>query len=435
MRIGFVLLLLLSMLFPLSGLCKNAQVNPLELLREKALAGEKESAFFLADAYFYGKNVRKNPVLAAYWYRIAAQKGVVEAQYNLACCLESGSGCRSDPAEAFAWYRKAAQQQFAPAMLRMFHFYRTGLKGPDGKEMVTPSLSKGIALLRTLSAKGHPEAQILLAGTLLRKGSTEKEQKEAFTLLQFLSSKPEVPGVVLRMLSDCYYGGLGCEKNPEKTVSLLRKAAAKKDPEAVAKLGFLLEYGLCGLAIDLQEAFVCYRQSALLGHPLGQWKYAEHLYRSAAGKKDAVLKALKWYRRSASQECVQALHFLGGICREGIPGILKKDLKKAAGCFFRAAKSGYAPSQYELARMFQNKQIHNRVDNEAAFYWFLQAAIQGHLPSIHQAAECYLEGRGVERSYVNGMRLLRAAAEKGDYEAARRLQSLRLAEEYSGAGF
>ena len=85
--------------------------------------------------------------------------------------------------------------------------------------------------------------------------------------------------------------------------------------------------------------------------------------------------------------------------------------------------------------MFQNKQIHNRVDNEAAFYWFLQAAIQGHLPSIHQAAECYLEGRGVERSYVNGIRLLRAAAEKGDYEAARRLQSLRLAEEYSGAGF
>ena len=56
-------------------------------------------------------------------------------------------------------------------------------------------------------------------------------------------------------------------------------------------------------------------------------------------------------------------------------------------------------------------------------------------PSIHQAAECYLEGRGVERSYVNGIRLLRAAAEKGDYEAARRLQSLRLAEEYPGAGF
>jgi TPR repeat protein len=61
--------------------------------------------------------------------------------------------------------------------------------------------------------------------------------------------------------------------------------------------------------------------------------------------------------------------------------------------------------------------------------------MQGHLPSLHQAAECYLEGRGVERSYVNGTRLLRAAAEKGDYKAGRRLQELLISERYSGTGF
>ena len=425
----------LCLLFPLTGFCKNARVDSLELLRKKALSGEKESAFFLADAYFYGKDVKKNPVLAVYWYRIAAQKGLAEAQYNLACCLESGTGCRPDPAGAYSWYAKASGQQFAPAMLRMFHYYRTGLKGADGKILAEVSLQKGMALLRVLSAKGHKEAQILLSSALLRKGSTEKEQKEAFLLLQRLAGSSGADGVVLRMLSDCYYGGLGCEKNPEKAVFFLRKAAALKDPEAMAKLGFFLEYGLCGLTADRQEAFACYRRSAFGGHPLGQCKYAEFLYQRAAGSKKAVLEALEWYRKSALQGCVQALHFLGRTFRDGIPGIWESDLKKAAGSFFAAARNGYAPSQYELALMFQNKQINGREDKEAAFYWFLQGAMQGHLPSLHQAAECYLEGRGVERSYVNGTRLLRAAAEKGDYKAGRRLQELLISERYSGTGF
>ena len=191
--IVFTCALLFSPVFLLCGKeeKKAAPLSEISALRAKAASGDKVSAFFLADAYFYGKNVRKNPVLALYWYRIAAQKGIAEAQYNLACCLESGSGCRKNMEEACFWYRLAAEQKFVPAVLRTFHLYRTGVKDKEGKILVRQSLEKGIALLKDESFRENEEIQILLGSCLLRKGSTEKEQKEAFELLSRLEAKKQ----------------------------------------------------------------------------------------------------------------------------------------------------------------------------------------------------------------------------------------------------
>jgi len=43
------------------------------------------------------------------WTRIAAERGVPEAQYNLATLLEEGDKIERDLIQAFAWYRVAAE--------------------------------------------------------------------------------------------------------------------------------------------------------------------------------------------------------------------------------------------------------------------------------------------------------------------------------------
>ena len=46
---------------------------------------------------------------AARWYRIAAEHGKVEAEYNLGRCYYLGHGVVQDVVEAERWYMKAAK--------------------------------------------------------------------------------------------------------------------------------------------------------------------------------------------------------------------------------------------------------------------------------------------------------------------------------------
>ena len=48
--------------------------------------------------------------MAVVWYRRAAERGDVLAQYNLGCYFEQGKGVAQDRTLAVVWYRKAAEQ-------------------------------------------------------------------------------------------------------------------------------------------------------------------------------------------------------------------------------------------------------------------------------------------------------------------------------------
>src|ERR1041385_8786039 len=49
------------------------------------------------------------------WYRVAAEKGSAEAQFEIGVLYDTGQGVTQDPAEALRWYQRAADQGFAPA--------------------------------------------------------------------------------------------------------------------------------------------------------------------------------------------------------------------------------------------------------------------------------------------------------------------------------
>lgn len=75
---------------------------------------------------------------AVRWYRLAAEQGVVEAQYNLGLMYDNGTGVPQDSAEAARFYRLAAEQGDSNAQNNLGIIY--------GKSMTARRMISGLVL-------------------------------------------------------------------------------------------------------------------------------------------------------------------------------------------------------------------------------------------------------------------------------------------------
>jgi uncharacterized protein len=88
----------------------KVDAESLRLLVRAAKSGNCDAQYELGRRYETGEGgVDVNDVLAAHWYRKAAEAGHVKAQYNLGVCYDGGTGVEKDATAAVRWYRKAAE--------------------------------------------------------------------------------------------------------------------------------------------------------------------------------------------------------------------------------------------------------------------------------------------------------------------------------------
>ena len=69
--------------------------------------------------YANGEGVPQDDQEAVRWYRLAADQGLAQAQYNLGVMYANGEGVPQDDQEAVRWYRLAADQGLAQAQLNL----------------------------------------------------------------------------------------------------------------------------------------------------------------------------------------------------------------------------------------------------------------------------------------------------------------------------
>ena len=84
--------------------------------------------------YEAGTSVRYNPILAAQFFRSAAERGHSEAQRHLGLLYETGTGVARSYGEAAKWYLAAAHQGDAQAQLliaRCYHYGNGVRRDPD----------------------------------------------------------------------------------------------------------------------------------------------------------------------------------------------------------------------------------------------------------------------------------------------------------------
>ena len=77
--------------------------------------------------YDHGEGVWwKDQKEACRWYRKAAERGDIKAQYNLGVMYEGGQGVAQDYKEALKWYQKAAIKSHAWAEHNLGCMYENG---------------------------------------------------------------------------------------------------------------------------------------------------------------------------------------------------------------------------------------------------------------------------------------------------------------------
>ena len=146
----------------LAGGCSDE----LALLKQSAELGNVEAQNTLAEHYYTGVGVVKNPAEAVKWWRKAADQGHAQAQYNLGVCYNTGVGVPENPTEAVKWWQKAAERGDMRARSNLGAFYLVG-RG------VEKDVALGIKWIEKAAEQGDSQAQQLLK-TLVTKDDTQE---------------------------------------------------------------------------------------------------------------------------------------------------------------------------------------------------------------------------------------------------------------------
>jgi len=132
-------------------------------LLKRAEAGDANAQGIIGLLYSLGGNgVPRNDTQAAHWFRNAAERGHVLAQFQLAGLYQTGSGVSQDYEKAMFWYRKAAEQGHANAQLNLAFGY---LRGRGANQ----DYAEGVAWMSKAAEQGDATAQYDL-GLMYLKG-------------------------------------------------------------------------------------------------------------------------------------------------------------------------------------------------------------------------------------------------------------------------
>ncbi|KAJ9104399.1 Chitin synthase regulator 2 [Naganishia adeliensis] len=236
--------------------------------------------------------------------------------------------------------------------------------GPQGNNTANEQkrddlIREAVALLKTLSSRGHPDAQYFLAdcyangiGTVRGKQDFEK----AFPLFQ-LAAKHGHPDGAYRAGTCCEHGW-GCRRESAKAVQFYRKAAASLHAGAMYRLGTAELNGALGLAMRPKEG-------------------------------------VKWLKRSAENattEFPHALHELALLHERGIDNVLFVDLEYASELLAQAAELGYAPSAFKLGECYEYGRMGCPQDAALSIHYYNIAAQQDHRDGCFALTAWYLVG-------------------------------------------
>ncbi len=193
-----------------------------------AKAGDEEAQLAVALAYDTGKGVRKSPMQAARWYRLAAQRGNAAAQFRLGRLVQLGSrDLDRNLSLAAQLFEAAAKQGLVKAE------YWTGYSYERG-EGVKRDLTKAIEWYQKAADAGESRASNNLGLIYLTGNGTARDLSRAFGLFKAAAGKGDAWAE--NNLGGMYEMGWGVGADRSEAVRLYRLAAAQGNPHAGSNL-------------------------------------------------------------------------------------------------------------------------------------------------------------------------------------------------------
>ena len=248
--------------------------------------------------YSSGKGIKKDPLLAVYWYQKSAEQGNSEGQWRLGSKYFLGEGVAKNYETAVYWYRKSAEQGNVDGQfhLGLLYYYGTA---------ITKDYNEALKWFEKAAKKG-----------------------DTFSLYH---------------LGLMYLNGFGVEKNIDIAIENLKKAADKNFSKACNVLGKIFEDEL----LSYDKSRLWYENGASLGNVDSMFKLG-HLYEKGLGVEPSLSKAIELYHKACEGEediSAEAAYRLGYAYYDG-EGV-KQNKATALEYFKKAYNNGY-PCSYAI---------------------------------------------------------------------------------------
>jgi uncharacterized protein len=379
------------------------------LLEEAANQGHASAQNWLGFCYKNGQGITQDDAKAVKYYRLAADHGLADAQFNLGVCY-SGKGVTQDHAQAVKYFRLAADQGDASAQYNLGLCYKKG-------QGITQDYAQAVKYYHLAADHGLAAAQYNL-GVCYYKGHGVI-QDYAKAVKYFRLATDQELAAARNDLGLCYKIGHGVIQDDAKAVKYFRLAADQGYAAAQDHLGHCYQNGE-SVTKDYTQAVKYYRLAADQGLASAQYNLGFCYLNGHDVTKDYT-QAVIYFRLAADQGLASAQYNLG-VCYYKGHGVIQDDAK-AVKYFRLAADQGYAAAQDHLGHCYQNGESVTKDCTQAVKYYRL-AANQGLASAQYNLGFCYQNGHGITQNYAQAVIYFRLAADQGDSNAISTLRGL-----------
>lgn len=207
------------------AICDENPQRSSELWKLAADSGMPEAQFNLGVNYMYGYGIEQNEEASVALIEQAAAQDHPEALCFIASSYAIGQlGKTKDLNTAFSFYERAAKVNHPDGLFNLSHFYEEGIGGaPENKQYA-------VILLQAASAQGHLPAQYNLGRCYAYGIGVEKDMNKAVDAWT-VAAEAGYPAAQF-YLGGCYYSGNGVTKDDAKAKGLWEAAANQDYPDA-----------------------------------------------------------------------------------------------------------------------------------------------------------------------------------------------------------
>jgi TPR repeat protein len=349
--------------------------------------------YVLSMMFKEGSRVTQSDSRAILFLKKAADAGHVEAQYQYALLKEKES-----PQDAYSYYKEAAKEDHRLAQYACI-YYQT---------QYNRDLNDCLALCEKLSCAGESSPKFLnaklnLARLLLQDKDYLKNERKALEILGFCSADSEELDIAhqLRQL-----------KLSNSSFDLLIASINTFSVNANYMFGIYFKEKRPSIASNL-KAMIFLKKAADAGHVEAQYQYA------LLKEKESPRDAYSYYKKAAKEDHVLAQY---ACIRYQLQ--FSCDLEDCLNFCEQLSIDRNFPFKFVLARLLDSG-IAMRIDKAKAYYYYSEAAKDGHKLAYYYCANMLVEGRGVEKNISLALKYYTECS--GDYfEAKLRLGCLLL---------
>ncbi|KAI7863412.1 hypothetical protein BDF14DRAFT_1734029 [Spinellus fusiger] len=310
--------------------------------------------------------------------------------------------------------RKSKPSKFPPPTMEYLSFYRE-----EANRLKDPQFTLEFAMYLVEAASTMPLEDLDFDITIKTREEMVLEAQKIVKKLAHGSAIIKTGYAEAQFyLANCYgSGSMGISPDPVKSFHLYSQASKQNHAMSIYRTGVCYEIGT-GTKQDSRRAIQFYKKSSRLGCPFAMYKLGMALRKGFMGISKNEREGISWIRRAANtmdEDYPQIFHELGLLYEKKDIMSLISDADYAHELFCRAARNGYANSQYKLGLAYETGTLNCHVNPRRSIAWYCKAAEQGDPESELALSGWYLTGsEGVlEQSNVNAYLWARKAADKG----------------------